>query len=395
MGEPDFRPLRILLVTNVEWNPHFGAVRIYMELAEQWKSLGHCVEHFSLSEAFPVKASSARHVMLRRMLFPLKAAAFIRRNRKRFDVVDALIGAISRSKRGLGFSGLLVARSVGWYQSYDKFERTARQRWPERRGSFLGKLFYSLTNWWQMRACDSAVRHADLINFPNQQEATEFQAGHGNRHYFVQPYGLTAAYRQSLLQCALGAAERLAQQRICFIGMWGRRKGAADWGSIINRVRGQIPNACFRFLGTMVRAEEVFSDLKLDSREGVEVITEFSPAELPRLLSDCSAGALPSYVEGFGLAILEQLAAGIPTVAFDVGGPHDILSPHLPNLLVANGDVDRFADVLIRILQSGSNAYQDLVRASEATANEFSWTRIAEETSVCYQSALQQLGRAG
>ena len=41
-------------------------------------------------------------------------------------------------------------------------------------------------------------------------------------------------------------------------------------------------------------------------------MARYQPDALPQLLSDCTVAAFPSYVEGFGLAVVEQLAAGIP-----------------------------------------------------------------------------------
>ena len=64
---------------------------------------------------------------------------------------------------------------------------------------------------------------------------------------------------------------------------------------------------------------------------------------------DCTVGAFPSYVEGFGLAVLEQLAAGLPTVAYNLPGPRDILKSTLPDLLVPCGDAEKFAATLCQV----------------------------------------------
>ena len=77
---------------------------------------------------------------------------------------------------------------------------------------------------------------------------------------------------------------------------------------------------------------------RLESLEGLEFVSDFRPEDLPTLLADCTVGAFPSYVEGFGLAVLEQLASGLPTVAYDTAGPRDLLASRLPDLLVPKGD---------------------------------------------------------
>lgn len=392
--EPRAKPLRILIVVNLPWDSRLGAVRIYMELADQWRASGHVVEKYSLSDAFPdARASSARFT-IRQLLFSYKAAAFVRKNSARFDVVDALIGVLPFSKTKLGFHGLLVARSVGLYRLYEQFDRSIEKRWPGRpKGRFLGRIFYALTQRRLLYASGKAVSHADLINLPNEEEAVCLRQEIGeDLPILVQPYGLTAERRRAFLEAAAAAQIRLAQQRICFIGMWGPRKGARDWSGIIQRIRARIPAAQFRFLGTMVDSKAMIPDLQLETLEGVEFISDYQPDDLPGLLADCTVGAFPSYAEGFGLAVLEQLAAGIPTVAYDTAGPRDLLGGRLPELLVPKGGVDAFADKICSILQLDPDRYQEMFARSAEAAKGFSWPPIAERTLEAYRAALARAG---
>jgi len=389
------KPLRILVMVNLPWDSRLGAVRVYMELAEQWRASGHLVEKFSLSDAFPGAPVSPAKFTLRQVLFPRKAAAYVRKNGAKFDVVDALIGVLPPSKRQLGFHGLLVARSVGLYRLYEKFDRSAEKRWPGRpKGKFLGRIFYALARRRSVYASDKAVRHADLINLPNEEEAICLRREVGaDLPILVQPYGLTVERRKAFLQAASAPTIRLAEKRICFIGMWGARKGARDWAEIIKRVRERVPEARFRFLGTMVAPKVIDRDLRLESLEGLELISDYQPNDLPGLLADCTVGAFPSYAEGFGLAVLEQVAAGLPTVAYDTAGPRDLLGARLPELLVAKGDIDVFAEKICGILQLDLNGYQELFQRSAEAAADFSWPAIAQATLNAYHGALA--GRSG
>jgi glycosyltransferase involved in cell wall biosynthesis len=383
-------PLRILLVVNLPWDSRLGAVRIYMELAEQWRASGHVVEQYSLSDAFPGARASSAIFALRQLLFAYKAAAFVRKNRARFDVIDALIGVLPFSKSKLRFQGLLVARSVGLYRLYEQFDRNVEKRWPGRpKGKFLGRIFYALTRRWLLQASDRAVCHADLINLPNEEEAICLREERGaDLPILVQPYGLTTERRLAFVQAAATAQIRLAQQRICFIGMWGARKGARDWSEIIRRIRARVPHTQFRFLGTMVDSKAILPDLRLPTLEGVEFISDYQPDDLPGLLADCTVGAFPSYVEGFGLAVLEQLAAGIPTIAYDTAGPRDLLGGRLPELLVPKGDIDAFAQKIVEIMAQSFEGYQQLSGHSMKVAAGFSWPPIAQATLDAYRNAL-------
>jgi glycosyltransferase involved in cell wall biosynthesis len=391
----DKKPLRILAVVNLPWDERLGAPRVWMELAEQWRASGHVVEKFSLSDAFPGVRATRVTFALRQLIFMRKAAAFIRRHGHRFDVIDALIGSVPFSKEELGFRGLLVARSVGLYRLYEEEERKLSQRWPQHsRGKFLGRLLYGFTRHQLRRASDAAVRHADVINVPNESEAECLRKQmHVSHSIMVEPYGLSDERRRGFADAAQSPEVRLAQKRVCFIGMWSPRKGAHDWARIIARVRSDVPDARFRLLGTMVDESVIRHDLGDTDTTGMEFISEYQPDTLPRLLRDCAVGAFPSYVEGFGLAVIEQLAAGIPTFAYDTPGPRDILKRGLPECLVQSGDVLSFGAKISEALRISPSEFRDRSRRSMQIAAAFSWREIAQSTLDTYRRLLQERAR--
>jgi glycosyltransferase involved in cell wall biosynthesis len=389
-------PLRILAVVNVAWDPRLGASRVWIELADEWKRTGHVVEKFCLTDAFPVATSSSALAAFRLLLFPFRAARFIRANAARFDVIDALIGTLPFSKTSLRFDGLLVARSVGLYYLYEKFERSAARRWPpSSKGKLIGRPFYRYFNKRARTASDASVEHCDLLNLPNSDEVQCVRDEIApTKRTIMLPYGVSPARRRALAEAADPAAKRWAKKKIVFIGMWSVRKGARDWGQIVRRIRARLPDACFLFLGTMIENQNVWNDLDLERPDFVEIVPSFDPDELPKLLSDCAVGAFPSYVEGFGMAVVEQLAAGLPTVAYDAPGPRDILRPRLPELLTAAGDAEKFSEIVAEIFERGPAHYEELSERSVQTAQSFSWPEIARNTVAEYRERLRENGRA-
>lgn len=388
---PNEKPLRILVVVNLPWDARLGATRVWMELGDLWRAEGHVVEKFSLSDAFRDARAARVKFALRQMLFPHRAAAFVRQNAERFDVIDALIGTLPFSKQELGFKGVLVARSVGLYVLYDKFEQSVRERWPQTpKGKMLGRVLYGATNRRLFAASERAVREADLINVPNEEEANCLRATvRGRPPIIVQPYGLTSERRRAFADAAASPEQRLAAKRVCFIGMWGARKGAYDWSRIIEGVRREVPGAVFRFLGTMIDDAVVRADLGATASAGVELVSNYEPHDLPHLLSDCTVGGFPSYVEGFGLAVIEQLAAGVPPVAYDTAGPRDILGLKVPELLVPNGDPDAMAARIARLLRLSANDYTALSRRCGEL--EFLWPNVARETIAAYRARIREI----
>jgi len=382
--------MRILTIVDLPWDTRLGAARIFMELSRAWAAAGHDVSHYCLGDAFPAATSSPPASAWRRLRFPAKAARFVRNDAARFDVIDCIIGALPVAKERLNFAGLLVARSIGSHRLYRDFEKMARERWPDQpRGKLSGRIFYSIFQRQLFRNSEKALQYCDLVNLPNE---SELECLESKKPAIVQPYGLTEQGRQKLVEAAAAPPEiRLGQRRVSAIGMWSTRKGAKDWGEIIRRVRALVPEAQFKFLGTLTDNERVLRDLNIPACDWIEIVPEFQPDELPKLLSDSTVGAFPTYAEGFGLALLEQLAARIPTVSYDAPGPRSILKSTLPDLLVPVGNVERFSAALIQILSADSASYRKLIDQCAKVANPFLWSTVAKETARLYEMHLARI----
>jgi glycosyltransferase involved in cell wall biosynthesis len=284
-----------------------------------------------------------------------------------------------------------VARSVGLYLLYERFLRSTAHL-TRREGKLIGRIYYPLLRRRVLRDSDRAVRRADLVNVVNGEEATCLREEFGpHQQIAMLPYGLTRERCEALARAAATTEVRLATQRISFIGLWGVRKGSRDWPRIIELIRGEVPGARFRFLGTMVDDEVIRAALGASASTEVELVSNYQPDELPGLLADCTAGAFPSYVEGFGLAVIEQLAAGLPTVAYDTPGPRDILES-CPQMLIPSGYVEQFAASIVRILRLTVREYREISEESTRVAAGFSWEKIASDTIDVYR---QHLHRAG
>lgn len=381
-------PLRILMVVNLPWDNRLGAPRVWMELAAAWSAAGHRISKFSYEDAFPGQPTSGAAFTLRQSMFPAKAAAFIRAHSDEFDVIDSLVGTITASKASMNFRGLLVARSVGLFSLYDQFTKMARRRWgAPPKGTLGGHLFHRLIARRLTRQSETALQACDLLNLPNEDELAAIRNDHAiSKAAIVQPYGLTAERQEALRGIVLPHSARVS-----FIGMWSSRKGSKDWAAIIREIRTLVPGATFRFLGTMVPDSVVLKDLPIDAKDYVECVSKYEVNELPALLRDCKVGAFPSYVEGFGFAVLEQLAAGIPTVAYDVPGPRQMLADGLRQLAVPAGDIVALARKIADLLQTEGAIYGGLRAACRAVAAQFAWNEIAEATIDAYRIQYGQL----
>jgi glycosyltransferase involved in cell wall biosynthesis len=105
--------------------------------------------------------------------------------------------------------------------------------------------------------------------------------------------------------------------------------------------------------------------------------------ELPGWYHAADAFVFPSRKEGWGLALLEALAAGLATVATDIPVFREFLGER-DALLVPAGDAGTLGDVMVRVA-SDPELRSRLARRGPRVAGRFSWRRCAEQHAAIYR----------
>jgi glycosyltransferase involved in cell wall biosynthesis len=107
----------------------------------------------------------------------------------------------------------------------------------------------------------------------------------------------------------------------------------------------------------------------------VRVLGRLSDAELAGVLRRASVLAVPSLAEGFGLPLLEAMAAGVPVVHSDVPALVEVAGG--AGVAVPRGDAKALAIALQEVLDSPEKAVE-LVKRGFARAEGFSWQAAAQ-----------------
>jgi glycosyltransferase involved in cell wall biosynthesis len=136
---------------------------------------------------------------------------------------------------------------------------------------------------------------------------------------------------------------------VLFLGSLSPEKNPAAALDVFERV-GQPDRFKLRFVG----GGPLESELRQLSGSMLDMgVVEFagSVRDVAPHLEWADVLLLPSITEGLPGAVLEAGAAGVPTVAFDVGGTAEAIINNETGLLVSAGDVESLADEL-RSLQA-------------------------------------------
>ncbi len=99
---------------------------------------------------------------------------------------------------------------------------------------------------------------------------------------------------------------------------------------------------------------------------------------------------LPSAAEGFGLVLIEAMAAGVPVVATDVPGVRDVVRNGQTGLLVPVASPAKLAEAIQRICIDPALRNRLLATARQDVRSRFSWERILPE----YQRLFPDSGHA-
>src|SRR5260370_12831268 len=115
------------------------------------------------------------------------------------------------------------------------------------------------------------------------------------------------------------------------------------------QVVAKFPETCFVLVGDGKRKGE-FQQAARDAGVSSRFLFLGRRDDVPDILAACDMAILPSAAEGMPNAVLEYLAAGLPTVASAVGGNLEIIEDGVTGLLTNPGDPEALAGALVRLL---------------------------------------------
>jgi glycosyltransferase involved in cell wall biosynthesis len=349
---------------------------VTLQLGAEYEALGHRVAYVSFDD-LPGRTPE----VAAELLFPEAAAWLLSRRAGAFDVVDATTGdawlwaRLRRRDRPR-----LVTRSHGLEHVY--WASAAAEARAEGRDLPLRTRLYH--GRWRLREVAASLRSADACTFLNQADLDHAVAklGVARERASVVPNGIPRELQELPLR---PAREPLG---IAVIGTWASRKGARYAAAALTALLERRSDVSVLLLGTKVPEREVLADFGPSVRERVRVVESYDREELPGLLADSALLVSAALAEGFGLGILEGMAAGLAPVSSSLPGPREFVRDGENGLLVPPGDAGALEAALERLLDDRP-LLERLRSAAHASAQELTWRRIAERNLELYERCLR------
>lgn len=186
---------------------------------------------------------------------------------------------------------------------------------------------------------------------------------------------------------------------VVLIARLNPQKGVDDFIEAASLLRFSHPDVRFLIVGSKLQYQEgVFSQdreylqelqqLATDLGVGEKVIFAGHRTDTPELLAQAAISVLPSHSEGLSNTLLESMAAGIPTVATDVGGNPELVRDQVNGILIPVKSPEHLAQAMRTILDDSELAKRFGHAAKTMATERFSLEKMITDTQALYRAEL-------
>jgi glycosyltransferase involved in cell wall biosynthesis len=177
--------------------------------------------------------------------------------------------------------------------------------------------------------------------------------------------------------------------------MNARYKTHSGFLRIAARIHQQLPDVEFLLAGDGPLRQEIEEEARTLGL-GARVVFLGDRRDIPAVLASMDVAVLTSDSEGLSNVILEAMAAGLPVVAYDVGGNPEVVSQQR-GALVPVGDEAGFANAVQRIIAESSSSWRQQLglEARRFVEENFTLERVRNRYQELYTTLLRKKGRGG
>jgi glycosyltransferase involved in cell wall biosynthesis len=172
---------------------------------------------------------------------------------------------------------------------------------------------------------------------------------------------------------------------VAVVGRISEQKGQDDFIRAAKTILRQVPDVLFLVVGAADEEARLEQLQRLARELGIEkeiIFTGYIP-DMERIYPLIDVLVVPSRWEGFGLVLVEAMAAGRAIVATRVGAIPEVIVPGETARLVPPGSPAAIASEVVSLLQHPERA-REMGKKGMARADFFSWKRAGRELDRLY-----------
>jgi glycosyltransferase-like protein len=189
-----------------------------------------------------------------------------------------------------------------------------------------------------------------------------------------------------------------ANGRFLFLHVGGiePRKGSVELIEALSMVRTRLtPSPVLAVIGAKPfqdysgyrdRVFERAAELGLEIGRDLALLESVGDAELPCWYQAADAFVFPSIKEGWGLAVLEAMAAGLPVITSDIAVFREYLTDGSDVLMTPAGNAGALADAMVRVA-TDADLRDRLHQAGPKVASRFTWEVCARQHIAIYRQS--------
>lgn len=176
---------------------------------------------------------------------------------------------------------------------------------------------------------------------------------------------------------------------ILYAGTINQRKGYADLIRAFAKVAPKHPDWKITFAGNgeIEQARTLAMDLGIEGQ--IEFLGWVNGESKDKAFKQVSAFCLPSYAEGFPMAVLDAWAYGLPVITTPVGGIPDVAIDGENMLLFNPGDINTLAEKLDLLMSDEALRDKLSAASTKLAAEEFNLSTITQQIGEIYESLMK------
>jgi len=173
---------------------------------------------------------------------------------------------------------------------------------------------------------------------------------------------------------------------ILFAGTLNKNKGYLDLLKAFSLIHSKYPDWKIILAGNGEIEKAKFESVKFGIEKQVILTGWITGREKEKLFQEASIFCLPSYTEGFPMAVLDAWSYGIPVITTPVGGIIDIIVDEVNGLTFTPGDSDELSKKIENLI-TNKILYNKLSDASlRLSKDQFSLENISCRLDLIYES---------